>query len=135
MLSRIKRAVHILSMLGRFIRFSAVSFSIILPLLGAAAVSSPLMSYQILELLGVAMAFHIFAYVLNDVIDLPVDRTEPLRADYQLIQGTIQTRQALAVAFLQVPLALILTAWLGANGPAYIFLVVAFLLMTVYDLW
>jgi 4-hydroxybenzoate polyprenyltransferase len=135
MVSRIRGAVHILSMLGKFIRFPTVSFSIILPLLGAAAVSSPLKSYQVLELLGVAMAFHIFAYVLNDVIDLPVDRTEPLRADDPLVQGTIQPRQALAVALLQIPVALILTVWLGANGPAYVFLAAAFLLMTVYDLW
>src|SRR5256885_17240914 len=108
-----------LSMLGLFIRFSAVSFSIILPLLGAAMTSTQLTSHQIVGLISVAMAFHIFAYVLNDVIDLQVDRTESLRAHFPLIQGTIQPWQALAVALLQIPIALALTAWLGGTLRAY----------------
>ncbi len=135
MVSRIRWAMQALSMMGRFIRFPTASFSIILPLLGASLVPSPLKSYQVVGLLGVAMAFHIFAYVLNDVIDLPIDRTEPLRAEYPLVRGIIQPRQALIVAFSQVPLALILTAWLGGNKRTYVLLAAAFLLMAVYDLW
>lgn len=124
-----------LSMIGKFIHFPIASFSIILPLLGASLVASPLPGYQVAGLLGVAMTFHIFAYVLNDVIDLPIDRTEPLRAEDPLVRGIIHPRQALIVAFSQVPLALILTVWIGGNQRTYVLLVTAFLLMAVYDLW
>ncbi|HEY6408342.1 MAG TPA: UbiA family prenyltransferase, partial [Ktedonobacteraceae bacterium] len=123
-----------LALSGQFIRFSTASFSLILPLLGAATVSTQLTNNQLLALIGVAMTFHIFAYVLNDVVDLPVDRTESLRADFPLVQGLIRPWQALVVALLQLPLGLILTLYLKANLPAYIFLLVAFLLMAIYDL-
>src|SRR5262249_44183465 len=105
------------------------------PLLGAATASSWLTRHQILGLIAVATAFHIFAYVLNDVIDLRVDRTESLRADFPLVRGTVQPRHALMVAFLQIPIALGVTAWLGVNVQAYTELIAAFVLMTAYNLW
>ena len=135
MVSNIKRAWHSIAMLGLFIRFYTLSFSLLLPLLGAAAVSSQLVGYQILGLIAAAMAFHIFAYVLNDVIDLPLDRTESLRAAFPLVRGTIQRWQALIVALAQLPLALLVTLWLRAGGPAYAALIAAVLLMAVYDVW
>lgn len=118
-----------------FIRFSALGGSTILPLLGAATVSPRLAGYQMLGFIGVAVAFHNFSYVLNDVIDLPVDRTEPRRAEFPLVQGTVRPWQALAFALLQVPLALALTAWLGGDGRAYAALSAGFALMAAYNLW
>lgn len=119
----------------RFIRFPVIGASAVLPLVGAATVAPHLPTGQIAALLGVAVAFHIYAYVLNDVADLPVDRTEPLRSAYPLVQGTIQPGQALAFALLQIPLALALTAWRGGGPFAYAALTAGFGLMTVYDLW
>ncbi len=135
MINWMKRVWQSLSALRRFTRFTALPFSIILPLLGAGTVSFLLTSYQMLGLVGVAIAFHIFAYVLNDVVDLSVDRTEPLRADYPLVQGTIRPWQALTIALFQIPLALIFTYWLQASNVAYTALIAAFVLMTVYDIW
>lgn len=135
MISRYRRVRHTFAALSLFIRFPALSFSIILPLLGAATALSWLTRHQILGLIAVATAFHIFAYVLNDVIDLPVDRTESLRADFPLVRGSIQPQYALMVAFIQIPLALLFTAWLGANVQTYMVIIAAFVLMTAYDLW
>src|SRR6266567_191435 len=133
--SSVRKVWHSLAMLRQFIRFPAASFSLILPLLGATTVSTQLTNNQLLVLIGVAMAFHIFAYVLNDIIDLPVDRTESLRVDFPLVQGIIRPWQALVVALLQLPLALALAFYLKASFPAYVFLLLAFLSMTAYDLW
>src|SRR3712207_6301146 len=74
----------------RFIRFSALGASAILPLLGAATVQPRLSQPSIGGLLAVALAFHVFAYVLNDVIDLPLDRTEVLRRAFPLVRGAVQ---------------------------------------------
>ena len=120
---------------GLLIRFSALGGTIILPLMGAAAASRDVAGYQIAGLIGVAVAFHIFAYVFNDVVDLPVDRTEPRRAVFPLVRSTVQPWQALAFAWLQVPLGLALTAWLGGGEPAFAALGAGFALMAVYDLW
>jgi 4-hydroxybenzoate polyprenyltransferase len=118
-----------------FIRFSVLNFSAMLPLLGAATVAPILTGSQMLGLIAVALAFHIFAYVLNDVIDLPVDRSEPLRQGYPLVRGGVQPRRALAFALLQIPLALLLTTGLGGDAQAYGALITAFAFAVGYDLW
>lgn len=124
-----------LSFVYLFIRFAVLNFSLMLPLLGAATVSSRLSATVMLGLVAIALAFHCFAYVLNDVIDLPVDSSEPLRQEYPLVQGIIDRRPALAFALLQVPLALALTARLGTSIEAHTTLLVGFGLMAVYNLW
>ncbi len=92
--------------LYRFFRLSAAGATLVLPLLGAASVERGLTMGRASRLLGVAAAFHAFAYVHNDVCDLEVDRTQPLRAAYPLVRGAITQREAMAIA-------------LGAAGAAF----------------
>jgi 4-hydroxybenzoate polyprenyltransferase len=94
----------------RFTRFPAYCLTAILPLLGGVSASSQLTAFRIAVVLVVAGCFHIFAYVLNDVIDLPVDRTQSLRQRDPLVSGIISPRRALGIALVQIPLALALTA-------------------------
>jgi len=63
------------------IRVWALNFTLLLPLVGAAGAQGELPLRDAAPLLFIALAFHVFAYVLNDVADLWVDRSEPLRAD------------------------------------------------------
>lgn len=119
----------------RFIRFSALGATAILPLLGAASVTPRVGARLLLGLLAAALLFHCFAYVLNDVIDLPIDRREPQRATFPLVRGLVSPAQALAFALAQVPLAFALTAGLGGGRLAYGALALACALMTVYNLW
>lgn len=119
----------------RFGRLSALSFSLMLPLLGAATVSSEIGPGRLAGLCAAGLAFHLFAYVLNDVVDLPLDRTEPLRADSPLVRGQVQPAQALAVALLQVPAALGLHGWLFGGRGAAAALLGGMGLMAAYDLY
>ncbi|HNP74407.1 MAG TPA: UbiA family prenyltransferase [Kouleothrix sp.] len=118
-----------------FIRFPAFGFTVILPFLGAASAAPRLAPAQLAGLLALALAFHSFSYVENDVIDLPLDRRQPLRQADPLVRGAISPAVALAFALAQVPLALALTFWLGAPATAYLALAAGFALMTVYNLW
>ena len=135
MLAGLARTWHKTKSTRLFIRFNLLLFTVVVPLFGAASVTANVAGFQLCGLLGVALAYHIFGYVLNDVIDLPVDRTEPQRAAYPLVRGTIQPGQALAIALMQVPLALALTALLGGTGAAYVALGLSFALAAAYDLW
>jgi 4-hydroxybenzoate polyprenyltransferase len=117
------------------IRFTALGFSAVLPLIGAATVSAPLSGRQILGLIVWATALHIFGHVLNDVVDLPIDRTEPRRAVYPLVRGTMRPWQALALAFAQIPILVGLTAWLDGTAASYLVLAAAVVLTVIYDLW
>jgi 4-hydroxybenzoate polyprenyltransferase len=118
-----------------FMRFSVFNFTAMLPILGAVTVHPSLLWHQILGLVLVALAFHTFAYLLNDIVDLPIDRTESLRQDSPLVRGTVQLRYALGIVHVQIPIAILGTLWLDGGLAAYSCLMAAFLLATIYDLW
>jgi 4-hydroxybenzoate polyprenyltransferase len=138
--------------LYHFFRVSAFGATAVLPLLGAGSADPKLPPRRTLGLLAVATAFHAFAYVHNDVCDLPLDRTQPRRAMYPLVRGQISPRAALAVALACVPLAFILHERLvaGASRPRAFtasrphgphgltpraYLALAFALMAAYNRW
>lgn len=121
--------------IDRFVRLHFFGFTALLLLLGAASVLPDPPIGRLLLLLGVGLCFHNFAYVFNDVIDLPVDRTHPDRQLDYLVRGDITSRQALVFSFLQIPLAMGLARWAGAGADALLCLAAGFVLMTVYDLW
>ena len=125
----------VLADLYMFIRFPALGFSLLLPLLGLSTVSPRPPLAAVGGSLAAALAFHIYAYVLNDVVDLPVDRTEPLRAEYPLVRGAIGAGPALGIALAQLPLALAITSWIAGDRRASGALLSAFALMTAYDQW
>lgn len=117
------------------IRVWALNFTLLLPLVGAAGAQGELLLRDAAPLLFIALAFHVFAYVLNDVADLWVDRSEPLRADSPLVQGTLSRRSALWLALLQPPLAFSLALYAGATPAALAMLALAFAALAGYDLY
>jgi 4-hydroxybenzoate polyprenyltransferase len=117
------------------IRLWAVNFTVLLPLVGAASAQNELPLRVAATLFCIAIPFHVFAYVLNDVADLWVDKSEPLRADSPLVQGFLSRRQALWLALLQPPLAFALALLAGATPGALVMLAVAFAAMAGYDLY
>jgi len=122
-------------LLSRFIRLPLFCFSGLLPLLGAA-VAAPVPSVvQVLLLLSVALNVHIYASLLNDIVDLPVDRTQPWRHDDPLVRGAIRPGWALGLVLIQIPFALLSTSLLGAPIAAYLALGVSFVGLTTYDVW
>ncbi len=118
-----------------FLRLSTLSFTLLLPLLGAMSGQHELNGQIILLLLPIGLTFHIFAYVLNDVVDLRVDRSEPLRSDSPLVQGKVTPRLALWFALSQAPLAFAIALVAGVSLLALTMLCAAFLLLALYDLF
>jgi 4-hydroxybenzoate polyprenyltransferase len=119
----------------RFVRLHFFVFSGLLPLLGASTVRRDLTGGQIAALLSVALCFHVYSYVLNDVMDLPIDRTEPQRQQDPLVRGAIAPGVALTIALIPIPLTVPLTVWLGGGPSAYTTLAAGFALMAVYNIW
>ncbi|HXH95136.1 MAG TPA: UbiA family prenyltransferase, partial [Thermoanaerobaculia bacterium] len=119
--------------IGRFARLSIVGFSLLLPLAGAAAAAEHVSARQLAALIAVGLAFHVFAYVSNDVFDLPIDRTEPLRAGSPLVRGLIRPSLALVIALVPVPLTAALHLWAGGTPAAAAALLTAMALMLIYN--
>jgi 4-hydroxybenzoate polyprenyltransferase len=118
-----------------FVRMHFLFFSGLLPLLGASTIRRELNARQIAALLGVALCFHVYSYVLNDVIDLPIDRTQPRRWGHPLVRGAVRPWQALMIALVQPVLTIPFTIWLGGGGRAHATLAAGFSLMAAYNLW
>jgi 4-hydroxybenzoate polyprenyltransferase len=118
-----------------FLHIPALFLTLMLPLLGTAGVTARLTVPRLLALLGIGIAFHIYAYVLNDFIDLPVDRTQPSRSNDPLVRGIVQPRQALLIALAQIPVALALALSIRGNSLALLVLGAAFVFMGIYDIW
>jgi 4-hydroxybenzoate polyprenyltransferase len=126
---------------GIFIRFSTLGASIIIALLGAVSATPAVGGAYLFSglqlgavILG-AFAFHNFAYVLNDLVDLPLDRTDPRRGDSPLVRGIISPGQGLIFVLLQLIFTFAVTFWLDGHPPAYLALAAACCFMTIYNLW
>jgi 4-hydroxybenzoate polyprenyltransferase len=119
----------------RLIRLHFLVFSCVWPLMGATSVQPDLGWIQVGALLAATLCFHSFAMVLNDVIDLPIDRTDPRRQRDPLVRGAIRPWQALTFALIQPLLTVPLTMVLGGGWPAHLALAVGFAAMAAYDVW
>ena len=123
------------STLPTFLRFEYLSVAVIFPLLGAATATEQLDGFRLLGILGVAIAFHIYVSLLNDIIDLPLDRTNQARAHYPLVSGAISITTALTITLFQLPLAATIIYWQSGPLAAYAAVAVAFGMMTIYNIW
>jgi 4-hydroxybenzoate polyprenyltransferase len=119
----------------RFVRLHLLFFTVLWLLLGAASVARNITGGRLTVLLAIALCFHVYAYVLNDVIDLPIDRTQPERQRDPLVRGAIRPSQALGIALVQPLLTVPLTMRLDGGAGAYATLAVGFALMGAYNLW
>jgi 4-hydroxybenzoate polyprenyltransferase len=73
----------------------------------------PWLTWTFALLICVTVAFHVAVYLLNDVVDLPFDRTEPRRAASPMVTGQLRRRTALFASLVLAALALCLAGWLG----------------------
>lgn len=129
------RLIRAVGFVDRFARLHFVGFTCVWPILGLVSTDVPVAFSTGLAVLAVGICFHLFGFLLNDVIDLPIDRTQPLRAADPLVRGAVSASAALAVALVQVPLALLIMWRAGASASAYAALAVAFAGMAAYDVY
>lgn len=122
-------------LIKQFVHLRRFAFTVFLPLMGAGTATGEGAFTHVLTIIVMAFQFHIFTYVLNDVVDLPVDRLMPKRAQHPLVLGKIAPKTALSIALVQIPLLLI-TAWLAEiSTRALAALTIAVICMAIYDLW
>ncbi|MBY0276947.1 UbiA prenyltransferase family protein [Candidatus Binatia bacterium] len=121
--------------LNQLIRFHFFGFSSSVALMGLASVDPAPSFSRVLVVLASTFAFHVFTYVQNDVIDLEIDRTQPLRRNDLLVTGRISPAQAMTAALLQLPLSLGLLWWTGAPPSCLAVVVAGYGLMTVYNMY
>jgi 4-hydroxybenzoate polyprenyltransferase len=123
---------HELFMAGCFIRGSALGGSCLLALLGVFAADARPPLAVCAAVLAVALCFHVFAYVTNDLVDLEMDRVA--RPVSPLVTGWVTPRLALVTALVPVPVGVAVAVAAGgwrAGG----LVTVAVAAMGVYNLY
>jgi 4-hydroxybenzoate polyprenyltransferase len=146
--SAIDHFADILRSLDRFVRLHYFGFTVMLVLFGAAladpSVEDACAVHLVGGLVGVAVCFHVFAYVLNDLIDLELDKTVDRRLQDPLASGRMNVETAAGIVATTIPGAVASTLFVtGFSGfqtktapyAAFGILFAAFALMTVYNLW
>lgn len=119
----------------RFGHTAIFGYTAVLPLIGAGTADAVVTGWQVGGLLATAVSFHLFAYLLNDLIDLPLDKTQSSRQNYPLVSGLVTVQQVRFWVVIQLPILLILWWVLGGNGLALLCLAWAVGGMTLYNLW
>lgn len=131
----LKKVWKVVVYVDLLIRIDMLAFTCVLVLLGGVSASPDLTWGQVGALLCVAICFNIYGFVFNDVMGLPLDLTEPRRAQCPLVTGTLSPRRAMILALSTIPAIVILTAFLGGGVLAYTSIFLGFILVAVYNFW
>jgi 4-hydroxybenzoate polyprenyltransferase len=123
---------HELYAAGCFIRGSALGGTLLVAALGAFAADFRPSLAAFAGVLTVALCFHVFAYVTNDLVDLPIDRVG--RPESPLVTGWIRPRAALVAGLAPVPVALAVAVAFGGPGAGAL-LLLGVATMAVYNLY
>lgn len=121
-----------MSAIGSMVRFSALGGSMVVPLFGVASAARPTTIQAVLLVAAMGLFFHLFAYLLNDVVDLPLDRTDPRRARSPLVNGLVTPAVMAGAAGVMLAVAVLAAA--QAAAPAVAALVAAAIGLGTYDL-
>ncbi|WP_280314744.1 UbiA family prenyltransferase [Nocardia wallacei] len=123
-----------LQQVGKFARLSLLGGTLFYVALGAVSAKDQDITGGIILLeISVATLFHIHAYVVNDIFDLELDRTEPRRMDFPLVTGALSVTSAWIIALTALAGSFLVT--LAELSPtSALFLVGAYSGLTIYNI-
>lgn len=114
-------------------RTTLLGTTFIVVLLGAASAQGSVGYGALALLIMSAVGCHVAVYAWNDVVDLPVDRTQPRRASSPLVRDEVSPQAVALAASLFAAIAVALAA--VATAKAALWMAVALLLLLCYDLF
>ena len=123
-----------LQTVAQLCRLSVVGVTLLIIALGICTGAVPAPAFDmVMEALGVGLLAHVFIYVLNNVIDLPIDRTDPRRQTTPLVSGRIGADVAWALVIAAGTSALLAAALVKSEAAPYF--IAAMTLLAVYDVF
>jgi geranylgeranylglycerol-phosphate geranylgeranyltransferase len=108
--SDLSRVRVIVDASARFVRLFSLGATFLYLLVGAGTGEGRVSAQVVVVSLLIGLAFHVFADVSNDVMDLPIDRTEKRRRASPLVRGVMSPEWALLIALAMLPLMFALVA-------------------------
>lgn len=114
-------------------RIYFVGFIAIIPVIGALSADPSINGIHLLKLFTVGIFMHVYAYVLNEWVDLEIDKHSQYLKDKPLVSGVIPKHHALIIVFMAVMISICLTA-LYFDLLSVILLLITIGFVTLYDL-
>lgn len=133
--SEIDRYRRFLAKADGYLRLRYLSYSSLLVLLGAATIADAPSTPMLVGLVLVALGFNTHSFLVNDVIDRQLDRTQPRRQDDPQVRGEIRPEYSIALAVVVIPLLFLITQALGGGLNAHAALSAALVFMGIYNAW
>jgi 4-hydroxybenzoate polyprenyltransferase len=119
---------------ARLVRLFSMGATISYALIGASTGTGAASVGQIVGLAALGVTTHAHAAMINDVVDYPIDRTEPRRADSPLVRGDISRVGALGLAIVSLAVSAALLAVMDASREAWLAWGLAIGLVDLYSL-
>ena len=116
------------------VRFHQVGFVALWPLLGLVA-GGDWSARAVIGIVVVALCFNTFGVILDDVVHLESDRTEPLKANSLLVRGVLSPVLALVIALGQLPLMVTAHLLAGFSDHSLLLLAGAVCGLTLYNVY
>jgi 4-hydroxybenzoate polyprenyltransferase len=132
MITNLKQKFRDLQIMMRFAAFGATTT---IALLGAAAVSPHISASKLILLLVVALLWHGFVHIVNDLIDYDIDRTQAVRVDSPLVQGRFSKRITVMLALAELGGCIVLSLLAENRGLALLLISLSIGCMTIYNMW
>lgn len=117
------------------VRGSFFGFSAMLPLLAAGTVDPHVGFAKIAGFLVVAANVHVFGYLHNDLVDLPIDRTHPERAADPLVRGALSSAHVRGLVAAQVPISVAAVWAMGGRVDSILVLAVTYAATVAYNVY
>lgn len=130
-------------MLRRYLEISRLfnmGLTGVAPILGAVSMwgEAPTSLFKLFILFSIGCFSHIYGFVLNDVMDVKIDKLSKELTARPLVSGTITRKKAAYFAIFCMIFSLILTVFFYEELMSYIFLIsiliFAYILATIYDI-
>lgn len=110
--------------------------SLSVPIVGVLSLRMTIAWSDFLALAGIGTCAHFFGFILNDLMDLHLDRNHPFRQRSPLVRGEVKTWQAWLFALAQIPLAYLLyRVILSAGWDGFLWLIASVTLSIIYNLF
>ena len=120
----------------RLTRIHSCLITAFIPIFGALSVKgvNKLLLPDIMALFTIGILVHVFGFVLNEFVDMDMDRKSPHLTKKPLVSGTVSKRNALAISLLSLAASLILCALYFRNFTALMILAGALCFGGLYDI-
>jgi 4-hydroxybenzoate polyprenyltransferase len=124
-----------LGSIGLFLRLPMIGFSLGPAIAGAATGVADVRLATLCQVILLAVLFHVPVMLVNDLIDIRIDRVDPLRTGSPLVLGMISARTTWLIAGTSFVIMTLLAFMLFRSPMPAISLLIGLFAITVYNIW